>query len=63
MDMLLISGLAIVNFSIVFAGYVMINKFCLEEEKQAQKHRTMTFLEIELLNKKIEGINVRGYRN
>jgi len=48
------------NIGTLSVGFYLMKKFCCEEAREMRSYRKMTGLEIELLNKKIEGKNVRG---
>ncbi len=52
--------LTVANLGTLSVGFYLMKKFCREEAREMRSYRKMTGLEIELLNKKIEGKNVRG---
>ncbi len=49
---------AFANAILLLVGYVSMVKFCDQTKKEVADYRTMTNLEIELLNQRIEGKNV-----
>jgi len=49
-----------VNATTIWAGYSYIRKYVKKNDGEQQKYRTMTELEITLLNKKIEDSNERN---
>lgn len=56
MESLVLMTIYVANISFVLAGYCYVKNFCDERGAEQKKHREMTQLEINLLNKKIEGI-------
>ncbi len=57
MDSLISGILSFVNICSLMVGFHIIKIYFNREAEEMQKYRTMTGLEIKLLNKKIEGLD------
>ena len=62
MDSLFSGILSIVNISVLAAGFYIIKLYWAREEGAMTQYRRMTELEIRMLNKKLEALNVGGNR-